>query len=1720
MADNVQTIGADASQLIAELAKIQAGFNSHNKSVEDAANTYVNLTKTTKGFKAEFSTINAEGQRVEGTLKRVNGEWQAQAKSISQTTDALKQMKAAQAVANLEQAKVIAQSAITKNTNINAQPVPDRAIAPLRAAQAKLAESLSSDFANSGAIAQEMFDKLRKGVVDVESGIRLKIQGAVASLLTVERQITREIEKQNTTSGPSQSVLAAASQASAAKAAQAFVTGQAGVSGVIPANTISALRTAQSQLAKALGSDLATSVPIAKEIFDKLKVGVVETEFGIRERIQKALTNVLTVSEKISREQAKIASPSAPSNTIQPAQLSGLKTNLATQFPVPTNASLSSVIAFQRALDNLINQAAKGKLTFEELVAVINKVKADPRAVTNLGPDGDKIAGATQKVVQGYGNMQRAAKDAENQGIKTGTSLFLSFDQFVKLIEIQVIHRAFGSLITAMQSSIGKAAELQVRISEIRTVSQTAGIGFDELQTRVRALSDSFGKNQLDVAEAAYQGFSNQVIKTSADIHVLNDVLNLSRITNSSVAASMEALSSVINAYRLNTFQAATVSAQLFKAVELGRFRLEDVANSMGRITVVASQLSVSFPEVSGLLAQLTVNGVSADEAMTQISSIMQALLKPTDALKKVFQDLGVENGQAAIQTFGFVGVLQRLFSLAQKGNQDLAALFPNVRALRGVLGGTAGGNTNELQDTIDQIRTSGQSAAAASGIIAESAGDRLRKEFNKIQNFFISDFGNGIINAIERLTAPFGGLAEVVKSFGRSIIDTFAAVDNFGTILGRIATLGGTVGVNLELIVKSYIAYKAAVIGANIASAASIAVQQIDAALKLKAGTVQVASTALTWADVAAKIAQTAATVGNAVASGFWVVASTIYSGVVTTLIFLDTELTLAKIAQTAASIAQAGASGLLTAATVGLAGASAVLSVAMKAIPFIALAAAVLYAVGAFDSLIERFTAAGQAQIKLREISGEIQRAADAERENNNRNNARDAQDFTADLGARTNAASRVLAELRRASNGLVEAQREAVKTTEEQVAESLDRVKRSMGDGISELSRQISEFHRNIQSSLKHEASFADREASRAFQAQLDATGQQADVKTGLKPFTQREAQIETFQRTSRNTAALNQQALIQDRINTLQREATAATNRGDQEGIEIARRKFEEIRRLITQQEEIRRNEGRAQASDIASDTARQTGQFVTATFDNGLQRLRERLRQIQEEEARAEQLFRSQQAERQQAAEDERRKRQLAQDAFVRASRDLARLQREAINADGTVNERFRDRPGEQRGAGLDRFRAEFDAVQERLRRAGSEAGADPIAVEQAIVQLGAHRIALEQQISRTITNNAIAETQRQVQEQARLLQEAATSEQRALQQAQEARTTLLPRLTGQLGDVDRTAATLAGQVNRRQTREDGSVETDAQMAERIRLFGEAQAEFNRARLGLQDLIRAASTATTAETQAATIRALQERATQLTEALQRLGGLGAGTARVGNEDFTGNQVANGGAQANFTTSVQRLAAAQTNLTQAITRLEELRKKSEELQTQLLALSPEMRLIAAGLGEAGIAAQAQVDAFRGFAGAVSELNRQIDALRQQPPLVIPPLPAANPNPAPAGGNAGNFVDPNVEGNFAEGGLIGNVFTSKGPDDTLVMAKRGEFIVNPASTRQFHSVLTAINAGHFPRHYSNGGVVNSTTLGDVTIHVDGSKSPSTTARAVMQELKREKRRGNGGF
>jgi TP901 family phage tail tape measure protein len=415
----------------------------------------------------------------------------------------------------------------------------------------------------------------------------------------------------------------------------------------------------------------------------------------------------------------------------------------------------------------------------------------------------DRIKRASDDVVKSFRKQEKGAEALGNtlvktgkQGEKAGKQVLLSWQSVARIFAIQTIHRAISLVTDAFAGGISDAADYQKQLSEIQTIGDDLNLTLGELDDQVRQISDAFGQ---------YQTLSNQVGEAG---DAFNFLISANKLATAAVATTDDAvnlLSSAINSFNLNTEDADDIGAKFFKTIELGRVRAGELANTFGRVGVLSNQLGVSFDETLASIASLTVQGLRFNEAFTLITNTQLKLIRPTDNLKKAFQELGIDSAEAGIQAFGFQGLLQKLADTTGGTATEMGDLFNRVRAIRGVLGLTGDAAAN-FQKVLKEIKeASGEvELTGAFAEVFDTDAARFKRELTALRNFFVADFGQTAISAIVNIGGAFGGLADAVKAlalgigaatvaFGTYIAITVAATFSMGTFvpLGAIIAIG-----------------------------------------------------------------------------------------------------------------------------------------------------------------------------------------------------------------------------------------------------------------------------------------------------------------------------------------------------------------------------------------------------------------------------------------------------------------------------------------------------------------------------------------------------------------------------------------------------------------------------------------------------------------------------------------------------------------------------------------------------------------------------------------------------------------------------------------------------------------------------------------------------------------------------------------------------------------
>lgn len=434
------------------------------------------------------------------------------------------------------------------------------------------------------------------------------------------------------------------------------------------------------------------------------------------------------------------------------------------------NAAIKESIVekqIQLAIDNQIN--AKRAETFQRL--------QDLNAQQQI---------SIQKQAEVHALNQQLAEsfnEVGDAGEKAGNGITLSWQSMERLLVTSIIHRAIYEIIGDFKQAIETAQEFEIRISEIRSISQQNQLSFDQWSSSIKTLSDQFGTPILDTAEAAYQTLSNQVAQGAASFGFLNTALQFSQVTTATAKDSVNLLSSAINSFNLGVDQADHIAAVFFNTIAIGRLRADDLSNIFGRIAPLAHSLGVSFEETNAAIATLTVRGIPANEAMTLLNNVFSHLLNPTKEMKELFAELGVNSGETAIATFGLAGTLDKIQQFAHGSSTEVAALEKDIRAIRGALDLT-GDSLISFKKNLEGINNV-EPFDLAKKISVESAGKKFEIELNEIKNFFVHDFGETFLaevvsvgDATNSLGITTNGLVSDVKGLVEIVkvgIETFA---------------------------------------------------------------------------------------------------------------------------------------------------------------------------------------------------------------------------------------------------------------------------------------------------------------------------------------------------------------------------------------------------------------------------------------------------------------------------------------------------------------------------------------------------------------------------------------------------------------------------------------------------------------------------------------------------------------------------------------------------------------------------------------------------------------------------------------------------------------------------------------------------------------------------------------------------------------------------------
>lgn len=307
----------------------------------------------------------------------------------------------------------------------------------------------------------------------------------------------------------------------------------------------------------------------------------------------------------------------------------------------------------------------------------------------------------------------------------------------------------------------------------------------------IRRIGVEFGIGAQAAGEALYF-ITSSGFEGAAAVNVLEESAKAAATGLGEVPVIADLVTSAITAYGASNLSAAQAVDILTVAVREGKGDPAELAGAMARVLPIASQLGVSFDQVAGAFASMSLTGADANEVATQVRQIMASLLTPTKEGEEALLAVGTSYAEIRNQISG-QGLLPALEALKQKlgdNAEATAAVFGDVRALTGIYT-ILGENLDSTRQTFAETASATGALDEAFAVTEQSSAFKLDKALSSLQDTLV-ELGAVVVPVVEKMAQGATALAKGFDVLPGPVQSAVVGLAGVVAIAGPIIYVGG----------------------------------------------------------------------------------------------------------------------------------------------------------------------------------------------------------------------------------------------------------------------------------------------------------------------------------------------------------------------------------------------------------------------------------------------------------------------------------------------------------------------------------------------------------------------------------------------------------------------------------------------------------------------------------------------------------------------------------------------------------------------------------------------------------------------------------------------------------------------------------------------------------------------------------------------------------------
>ena len=344
-------------------------------------------------------------------------------------------------------------------------------------------------------------------------------------------------------------------------------------------------------------------------------------------------------------------------------------------------------------------------------------------------------------------------------------------------------------------TSIKVGNEFQAQMSRVQAIAGATGGELDQMKRQAIELG---AKTAFSAKEAA-QGMENLAsagFQVNEIMDAMPGVLDLAAVSGGDVAASSEAMASSLRAFGLEAGQAGHVADVFARAAADTNAETVDMAEAMKYVAPVAHSMGLSLEETAASIGIMADAGIKGSQAGTTLRGALSRIAKPTKAMVKSMDQLGVSfydaNGKMIPLREQIAQLKTATAGLTQEErNRHLVTLY-GQNSLSGMLALLDAG-----PEKLDKMTNALINSDGAAREMAETMQDNLASKIEQMGGAFES--AAIVIQQIlePALTKVVGGITKLIEAFlnmspvGQKMVVIFAGMV---AALGPLLLIAGTV--------------------------------------------------------------------------------------------------------------------------------------------------------------------------------------------------------------------------------------------------------------------------------------------------------------------------------------------------------------------------------------------------------------------------------------------------------------------------------------------------------------------------------------------------------------------------------------------------------------------------------------------------------------------------------------------------------------------------------------------------------------------------------------------------------------------------------------------------------------------------------------------------------------------------------------------------------------